>query len=318
MPQQGVNSLEILASIAISKYNIVTDKLPISFQKRLKHMHFLNFSEIPSKAAKLVLQNFSQKYMCIVSGGYASYQCMFTQEHGDIDVFILVPPDEIERLFQKVTNVLEQTCISGFFSVFPIYAYDKNKKVIRVWDKKLSEKVTGHGCDIIFLAVEEPNKDVMTNVYSACTYLVSDFDLDICKCVGVMVHNYTAGCEKYDMLFFPMCHSNEFVKDQHYEQTVIHKPYIYDQKGPRSGMSYEIKKFKDLKFCKNILKLLDGNNGKLYDHLYLAWKTLDRWHKYNERVSNNLRTLSQTKNDAESIDITNNVLHRWSVTRQIK
>ena len=136
-----------------------------------------------------IMKRISLSFLCIISGGFATYLMGDTSSMGGVDIYVGVSceadqdklDDEIENLFVELKTLAKRYSfrvrLYGYFS--------RNRKPlwkIIVLDEKYLYQIK---INIIFLTEEQMKQ----NRYWFAQYVVKDHDLNIVKCAGTMCPN---------------------------------------------------------------------------------------------------------------------------------
>lgn len=321
MAAKGVCSLRILCLASIKKNKIPMDEGPVLLRNVAQNVHYLNSCDLPHPSAEKVLDMLARRHMCVVAGGYAAYKCMYTETYDDIDIFVLLEKDKVSEIMRSVVGALR--CDGRVRTVCaPVYQEGPTAKVVKVHTVN-QQLYSVRVCDIIFIEVDDSvpscSGNILSNAYDACNFVVHHFDLDVVKCVGVMIDSFTAGFSQGGMLFFPLSYPTEFVFDSDFHETLridaCHPshhcgPFETCKKLEEKAFDEE-KQLRKLKVFRNIINREVGDmddKGKKYEFMEKIRKIIVRWQKYNLRVRYVLRA---TDDDwASSIAQTKKFLER--------
>lgn len=172
-----------------------------------------NICNINNAPASYALAYLSKKHLCVLAGGYVAHKLGLTRYHADIDIYVFVHQKDLDGVFQQsIAKIYRRN--TDFVTLTP-HEYHlpvKYEKVI------LSNYLTDGKCKVVFIPLNDSNS--MLTLYELCTNLVNNFDLDICKCVGIFAHNIGHGLNEGDILYFPLATSTEFVDNNEKRQFV--------------------------------------------------------------------------------------------------
>ncbi len=181
-------TLQALALMVAKKQNSRCCVWPAAFHGLRDFTAVEMMMAVPNMAARIVLSVLYPHTSCI-AGGYGAYKCGLTTQHGDIDVFIGVSPGRSLQVAKEIARYLSCVrCIPVGTGPVRIYPSRKSPKYV----VKVPALLSVHpsyvcndtvSCDIVVVEIDT-NLDNKAAVICA---IVDEFDLDVCRCVGVPI-----------------------------------------------------------------------------------------------------------------------------------
>ena len=200
-------NLQLLALLSAKKANLWSDGLPPKLLGLNKFVAVNSVVDVPSAAGRILLNNLRPD-ASFIAGGYSTYKCGLTSTYGDVDVFTVVRPGESKKVAEEIICQLDNKWdIDCDWPGQPmrIYPYEHRQKYV----VKYSPLKVGHpmynecdtaACDIVVVESD----DRVKNVLDIARDIISDFDLAVCKCVGIPVCNILNGVQRSDIIYMPL------------------------------------------------------------------------------------------------------------------
>lgn len=276
---------------------------------RVNNVKKEQIKNIPSTIAQLLLTTSNPSLPeFYIGGGYATFMCGRTVEYGDIDLFCLIKPNSANSLYHCLVEFFQDKGIK--FQLKTIlqkqqdYAWAKRKIVLTVKaeDTDKDEKQT----DIVIVEAKTIEDLIARapNLMHCIQYIVSDHDLDVCRCVGIPMKYTNIGCTEENMiLFFPLGKTHEFVISKR-DRKWIKVANVYIQRGYNPGNQI-LNKVRKTKVFDNVFRQHDNRDGHTCDAKKLCLrkklsKSLLRYGKYERRLQPHVKTID--RNDDQAIE----------------
>lgn len=196
--------LKAQAFVAAKKAKLWFNDTVVKFTALDKFTAVDDLGNVPNPVVRWLMNN-HDRYPKVIAGGYAAYMCDFTTEYKDIDVFVPVPKGESKSIAKEISDELVDVLGIDDAAVHLVYQSALRTKYV----VKVPSVMPGHmmynirdsvSCDIVLFESDREYDNVMSLVRDV-TY---DFDLDICKCVGVNASKISGGLHKNDIIYFPI------------------------------------------------------------------------------------------------------------------
>lgn len=199
----GYVNLQLVALVAAKKANLSRYVWPPIFRGIKHFVAAESIGNTPSLAARIVLNELLPG-ASLIAGGYAAYKCGFTTEYGDIDIFTAVHEGESERIARQIAHSLSDVYGIPCSNAKQIYSKGHAERyVVKVPalspKHPLYNEHDGAACDIVIVEANEG----LGSAREIGAAIVGDFDIDVCKCIGIPIQMICDGIKSNDIIYMP-------------------------------------------------------------------------------------------------------------------
>ena len=214
--QHSIAPLKLLSIATICK--LVKDNflphvpgLPTQLSSMIRCITTENICNINNTPAKCALNYLSKKHLCVLAGGYVAHKLGLTRCYADIDIYVFVDQKQLDDVFRESIDKIYRR-----ETTFAMLTPDTYQMPLKFQRMIISDYLTEGKCKVVFIPLDDSNSSL--TLYKLCSDLVHNFDLDICKCVGIFAHNIGSGLNEGDILYFSLAPSFEFVDGNEKQQ----------------------------------------------------------------------------------------------------